>query len=194
VSDPRFDATMKLAEAVAFVLEQEQVPCVVIGALALAAYHYPRATEDLDLAVAVAPSRIAALAARLRTEGWEVEARLPDADDPLGGVIDVRAPGADLVQVVNFDNSPAGGFPRLVHEAVAGARSLKGSTLRLADLPALVAFKLYAGGPGSTSDILELLARNVIDLAGLRGRCRSLHLDRELERVLALRSDDEAND
>jgi hypothetical protein len=164
------------------------VGSVVIGALALAAHDYPRATEGLDLAIAVAPASLEAIADALRGEGWPVEVRTPDAADPLGGVVDVRAPGADLVQVVNFDNSPAGGFPRLVREALVRSLPLGDTSLRVADLSMLVAFKLYAGGPKSALDVLALLERNDVDLEALARTCAELGLARQLERVLALRA------
>lgn len=188
MTDPRFDATVRVAERVAALLAQEQVPCVVIGALALAVHNYPRATEDLDLAVAIEPSRLAQLADRLRDEGWHVEVRSPTPDDPLGGVIDVRSDGADLVQVVNFDNGPGGGIPRLVLDAIASAQGIRGTSLRVVDLPRLIAFKLYAGGAASAADILALLERNDVDVDALRSLCASLRLDRALERLLSLRA------
>lgn len=188
MSDPRLDATLRTAERVVALLSERGIDTVLIGALALAAHGYPRATEDLDLAVAVEPRSLGEFAARLREEGWHVEVRRPDAADPLGGVIDVRAPDADLVQVVNFDNSPTGGFPRLVREAIADSRPLSGSTLRVASAPALVTFKLYAGGPKSTLDILALLECSDIDLESMRATCADLGLEAELDRVLAQRS------
>lgn len=182
------DRTLETAERVAEILEGAGAPTVVIGALALAAHHYPRATADLDLAVAIPPPELRRLAERLRVEGWEVTLREPDVDDPLGGMIDLRAPGAMLVQIVNFDNAPTGGFPRLVREAIPRALPIAGTSLRVVDLMMLVAFKLYAGGPKSALDILGLLDANEVDLAELRRHCDSLRLGRALARVLSLRT------
>jgi hypothetical protein len=186
MSQPR-DPTLALAEKVAALLASQGVDCLVIGAVALAAHGYPRATEDVDLAIAIAPRSLQGLARALEQAGAAVEVRMPDADDPLGGVIDVRWPGAQLVQVINFDNSPAGGFPRLVARALP--RSLVvGEGLRVADAGSLVAFKLYAGGRQSTMDILELLDRNAVDIAELRATCSDLGLGRELDAILDSRS------
>lgn len=184
--DPRFAATLAVAERIDALLRARGIDAIVIGAIALAVHNHPRATEDMDLALAVTPARLRELADDLRAFGWDVVVRLPDADDPLGGVVDIHAPGADLVQLVNFDNAPAGGFPRLVREAVASSIPLTtAGTLRVVDLPALVAFKLYAGGPKSKLDILELLDRNQpVDIDGLRRRCVDLGLGRELDVVL----------
>ncbi len=182
----RFDETLKLAERAAEILREEGIETVVIGALALAAHNYPRATEDVDLAISTPPLTMRRLADRFRREGWLVDLREPDGDDPLGGVIDVRAAAADLVQVVNFDNAPASGFPRLVREALPRSIPLAASRLRVVDLPMLIAFKLYAGGTKSTLDIHALLERNDVDRAALAELCASLGLSNELERVLAM--------
>ncbi|MHB8877557.1 MAG: nucleotidyl transferase AbiEii/AbiGii toxin family protein [Myxococcaceae bacterium] len=181
-----FEATLRVAEQALGVLGKHRIDAVVIGAMALAVHHYPRETEDLDLAIAVGPTELPGLVKEFRELGWAVELREPDSNDPLGGVIDIRAPGADLVQIVNFDNPPAGGFPRLVREAAQSALPLAaGSGLRVADLHTLIAFKLYAGGAKSKLDIMELLDRNQpVDMEALRKRCEFLGLGKKLERVL----------
>jgi len=148
------DATFELASKVTSLLAAEGVEAVIIGALAMAAHRYARATEGLDLAVVVEPQRMRALATALREAGLDVELREADPQDPLGGVLDIHAPGADRVQVVNFDNSPAGGFPRLVRDALATSVPLeRDSNLRITGLFPLIGFQLYAGGtsPGWTS-------------------------------------------
>jgi hypothetical protein len=181
-------ATLRAAEEVLAAIREMGTDALLIGALALAVHGYPRATEDLDLAVATPVANLRALARVLRERGYDVTLREPDADDPLGGVLDVRMQGADLIQVVNFDNSPGGGFPRLVSDALTASEPLAvGSTLRVADPYHLIAFKLYAGGPKSGLDILALLERNPdLDLERLRRLCAGYRLDRALDRLLAL--------
>lgn len=186
--DATLSATLKVATDVLQILRDEGFDAVVIGAVALAVHGYPRATEDLDLAVAVPLESLRRVAGELRARGYEVELREPDAADPLGGVLDIRADGADLVQVVNFDNSPAGGFPRLVADAFAAAEPLTpNAALRVVDPYHLVAFKLYSGGAKSKLDIVELLDRNPdLDLARLRALCAGYRLEAELDEVLGL--------
>ncbi len=85
----------------------------------------------------------------------------PDAADPLGGVLRVRAEIIDRIDIVNFCNPPIGGRPALAEMALRDALpSEPGSPLRVVTLPHLVLFKLYAGGPKSKNDVLELLSRN----------------------------------
>ncbi len=180
------ERTLHLAESVLEALQEHGADAVVIGAMALAVHGYPRETGDLDLAVAVAPEVLHRVAETLARRGYEVSAHDADPQDPLGGVLDVRTQGADLVQVVNFDNPPAGGFPRLVRDAVASASpAIPGRPLMVVDPYHLVAFKLYAGGPKSALDILELLDRNPeISVVRLRELCRVYRLSERLDAVL----------
>ncbi len=180
MSDP--EANLRAAERVADLLDQHGAPAVVIGAVALAAYRYVRYTEDIDLGVDADLPCMRKLADALCEEGFTVELREPDGDDPLGGVIDVSGPFG-LVQVVSF----ADRLPAAIRDALAGddVRVSPGSKLRLIPLPQLVALKLYAGGSKSRADIVELLRRNPeADLSPIRTVCRRYRL-RGLEAILS---------
>ena len=63
---------------------------MIIDAVALAAYHYVRQTEDIDFGVNADISSLRTLTASLTSAGYSVELREPDAQDSLGGVVDVR--------------------------------------------------------------------------------------------------------
>ncbi len=185
-ANPTLESTLRVATDVLHVLKDHGADAVLIGGVALAVHQYPRDTVDLDLAVAVAPGLLHEVAASLAALGYDVAVRDPDAADPLGGVLDVQGSDADLVQVVNFLNPPAGGFPRLVADALVTASPLvPGQEIRVVDLYHLVAFKLYAGGPKSMLDILELIERNpTLDLGRLEALCASYRMDRDLRKVL----------
>lgn len=170
------DETIDLAERVAEVLDERGVAAVMIGGYALALHNYPRATEDLDLGVAVKPTKFAALCDELNRRGFTAELEKPDGDDPLGGVVRIRDATGALVEVVNFDNHPGGGFPRVIEDALAAAKAPPaGSRLRVVPLPQLIALKLYAAvTPSSSSlqDIRELLASNPdADVAAIKHLC-----------------------
>lgn len=167
-------SNLQAAERVASLLVENGVPAVVIGAVALAAHRYVRYTEDIDLGVDADVPKMRALAAALRVEGFVVDLHEPDGNDPLGGVIDVSG-AFGLVQIVSF----GGRFPAVIRDALAGddVRIRPGSGLRLVPLAQLVALKLYAGGSGSKSDIVELLRRNPeADLETIRETCRRYRL------------------
>lgn len=153
------DAYANLVEAdrISLILDAQNVPALVIGAVALAAHRYVRATLDIDLGVNVAVKDMKGLEECLRSEGYETCLHEPDADDPLGGVIDVYGPSG-LIQIVNFGER----FPAVIRDALAGdvVQLRPDLTLRVIPLPQLVVLKLYAGGLRSLADVVELLRRN----------------------------------
>lgn len=153
------DRTLEVAGDVADVVRAHGHTVAVIGAVALAVHGYPRSTEDLELGTLVrTPRELTEVAAALRARGHAVRVALPDAEDPLGGVLTIEAPGAEPVQLVNFFN-PWNGW------ALPGKLALETASpdvlprLAVVDVPHLVALKLYAGGRKSEVDVLELLER-----------------------------------
>lgn len=82
------DNLLTAAERVASLLADRGVDAVLIGAAALAAHHYVRHTEDIDLGVNVAIRDLGPVADGLREAGYEVAVREPDEQGPRGGVID----------------------------------------------------------------------------------------------------------
>ncbi len=183
----RAKRTVAVAEQVVRILQQHEIPAAVIGAVALAAHGYPRATRDFDLATNVDPfPTFRRLEEVLRREGFEV----PDADDSLGGVLRVKGDNFERVEVVNFYNPWPGARDGtvLAREALREARMPLSpeSPLRVVSLTHLIALKLYAGGGKSKGDVVELLERNRehLDLAGLRDVCNRHGLGPALEPLL----------
>jgi hypothetical protein len=165
---------LEAAERIAAVLAEQGIAAIVIGAAALAAHRYVRHTEDIDLGVNIAVRDFAALAGKLQTAGFDVALREPDAQDPLGGVIDVSG-SFGLVQIVNFGER----FPDVIESGLADAtlRMRESGSLRIIPLANLIALKLYAGGMKSMADIVELLRRNpAADRNHIRGMCRQYRL------------------
>jgi hypothetical protein len=155
---------------------------VVIGAVALAAYHYVRQTNDVDLGVNADLPTMRMIVGALRQAGFMAELREPDGDDPLGGAIDVTG-SFGLLQIISF----AGRFPAVIEDALKEATLVvrAGSLLRLVPIPQLIALKLYAGGYKAKADIVELLARNPdLDLAAVRNVCMRYRLS-GLEELIA---------
>ena len=187
--DPR--ASLALAEQVAETARRNGFDTALIGAAALAVHRYTRGTEDLDLAVNVDPhTHLVALQRALAGDGLQTELRLPDDDDPLGGVLVVRLPANDddepaaLVEVVNFHN-PARPVPTPAAQAIARAQGLSGIALRCVTIEDLVALKLYAGGLGDHADVLQLLSRNPdVDLAAVRAAALPFDRDARLESLI----------
>ena len=172
MNDP--EAILRTAETIDGILKRHRIDAVVIGAVALAAYHYVRHTDDIDLGVNADLPTLRALMESLRQAGFTAELREPDGDDPLGGVIDITGPFG-LLQIISF----ADRFPAVIDDALKDATLVvrAGSILRLVPLPQLIALKLYAGGYKSKADIVELLARNPDrDLSAIRAACARYRL------------------
>lgn len=170
------------AERVVAILDEYRIDAVVIGAVALAAYHYVRHTEDVDLGVNADLAQMKALTVSLSKAGFSVELREPDSQDPLGGVIDVRG-DFGLLQIISF----ADRFPAVIDDAVKASNLhvREGSRLKLVPLPHLIALKLYAGGYKSKADIVEILKCNPeTDLDAVRRLCAGYRLP-GLEELIA---------
>jgi len=185
------ERTLEVAIVVAKTLHSRGVETAVIGAVAAAVRNYPRATQDLDLATFTVPSpTLGWVRDDLKAQGFEAELTLPDADDPLGGVLRITGAGFGLIEVVNFYN-PMGKIAEVGRLAIDEAEPNVLGTLAVVRLPHLIALKLYAA-TGIVSkahlDVMELLDRNPeIDIAALRELCERLGLGRELEAVLERR-------
>lgn len=175
---PAPELFLALAECVMEVLRDHGLDALVIGGYALAAHNYKRATDDLDLGVSTRVAKLRTLRDALEQQGYTATLRAPDGNDPLGGVIDIEDGSGALVQVVNFDNSPARGFPCAIEDALRDATPYSDTTkLRAIPLPQLIALKLYAGGPQSRADILALLRANPdADVDAIRELCRKYRL------------------
>lgn len=162
------------ADRIAASAEAMGCPLLVIGAVALAGHHYVRLTRDVDLAGNVPLSVMRDLAEVGKADGFDVDLRLPDAADPLGGVLDLQGP-CGLIQVISF----ADRFPAVIEDALTAELLMVGEHhhLRMIPLPHLIVLKLYAGGFKSKADIIEVLSRNPKeDLDGIEALCRRYRL------------------
>lgn len=158
----RTEETLAVADRVASLLADQGTASALIGAAALAVHNYPRATDDVDIAVAVESlASLRRVSDALGAAGFDCQLAEPDGEDPLGGVITLRGESFNDIQIVNFHNPIAprrNPGPAAVRSAQSGL--IEGSRLRVVDIPHLVALKLYAGGAQSRSDVVELMERN----------------------------------
>ena len=173
---------LQAAERVATILKQHRIDSVVIGAVALAAHHYVRHTQDIDIGVSVALPVLQEVTDSLNAAGLTAEISKPDMSDPLGGVVNITG-RFGLVQIVNFGDR----LPAVIRDAIRDSTMVlrPGSPLKLTPLPQLVALKLYAGGLKSKADILEVLRRNPeADLHDVLTTCQRYGLH-GLEEIIA---------
>lgn len=161
MSSDRIARTLEVARSVSAILREANVRCMVIGAAALAVHGYARQSVDIDLATYENPfQNFKNLVSQLSAAGYQVEAITPDADDPLGGVINVTGHDFDPVQIINFMNPLR---PQRVHKMVGEALAELGddaNELQVASAELLILLKLYAGDPQSLVDIHRLLEAN----------------------------------
>jgi len=190
--------SLALAEQVAETAKRLGCASALIGAAALAVHRFTRGTEDIDLAIMVDPYRgLVALDQALASSGLQTSLRLPDDDDPLGGVlsiwgsVDEEGRPADVVEVVNFHN-PGRVNRTPASAAIARAQPLPQSPLRCVLIEDLIALKLYAGGLMDHADIVQLLAHNPdADLRQIRSVAGAFdsggHLDGLIEQAVSIR-------
>ena len=182
-----------LAERVVEAANKVGIATAMIGASALAAHNYVRGTRDIDFATAVDPrSDLPKLEQALLELGLSVELRMPDEDDPIGGVLvvweseDSNGERTDPVEVVNFYN-PFRPRPNPAANAIKNAVRLDhDSPLRCVRLPDLIALKLYAGGLRDHADVVELLVHNpAADLDEVRAVGTQYDVEGRLEGLIA---------
>ncbi len=183
----RAEGTLLAAGRISEFLHSKGVDHAVIGAVAMAAHGYARQTMDLDFASCADPFAVLPeIGTGIREMGFEVEVVLPDADDPLGGVLNITGSDIDLIQIVNFLNPWTAGAAALARDTIRTAVTIADSVLPVADVAHLVALKLYAGGPLSRADILALLAANALaEIAEIEKICAQFGLAPEFASLRA---------
>lgn len=181
---------LALANEVAEIAATLRIETAVIGGYALAFHNFTRATEDFDLGSSVDVPKLSELKAELERRGYAVELRLPDDEDDLGGVIDVRRHEDDAayVQIVNFRHPYR--LPGDDHPGNAAVRRAEAftPTLRAIRFADLIAMKLHCfarlGDSQARLDIMELLKRNPgVDLAEVDDVVKACDLTKEWKEV-----------
>jgi hypothetical protein len=123
----------------------------LVGGFAVSAWGVARATQDIDLAVALGTADPARLAAHLKA-GYQPG----DPDDPLRGVFRLAlSVGKRTVPVQLILLQPQ--WADLVFGHVKKIPVLE-RRLPVVDWPALVLLKLYAGGPVDLQDARDIVA------------------------------------
>ncbi len=122
----------------------------LIGGFAVSAWGLPRATQDIDFAIAIDQADPQALATFI---GGRYQAGEPD--DPLRGVIAVS---------IEVEREPISlqlvCFPSFLTELVCTnvvTLSVLGCSVPVVSWPVLIILKLYAGGPHDILDVHQIL-------------------------------------
>ena len=159
---------MSLAARVVTALESHGMKGAVIGGAALAVHGVARATADLDLLTTDEGALDAAL---WEAAGIAADVRRGDHDDPLAGVVHLRA-GGEIVDVVV---GRPGWMSGIVERA--SARELAAGRLPVVEAADLVLLKLYAAGPQDLLDVRLLVAATPEIRPGVESRLGALPPD-----------------
>lgn len=144
------DALRKIVQA----LDKHQIPYALIGALAVAAHGYVRATKDVDLLIDWPLPRAKELVGLLEADKVVAEFRKGHFEDPVAGVI--RATVADADGPISIDLLfPSRAWQRPI---VSDAEIVdqEGIPVRVARAKDVFLLKLYAGGPQDLLDAAQL--------------------------------------
>ncbi|MFO0701343.1 MAG: hypothetical protein U0236_19145 [Nitrospira sp.] len=152
----------------------------LIGGFAVSAWGVARATQDIDLAVALGPSEPQALAAYL-----EATYEPGDIDDPLRGVfrLTLACEGQSVpVQLILLPS-------KWMDIAFRGVETVKalGCSVPVVSWQALVLLKLYAGGPVDLQDARSIVAvrnPNVLEREDLLAQAEAVGLAHEMQALL----------
>ena len=145
------DALRKIVQA----LDKHQIPYALIGALAVAAHGYVRATKDVDLLIDWPLPRAKELVGLLEADQVAAEFRKGDFEDPIAGAI--RATVADADGPISVDLLfPSRAWQRpMIREAEIVDQ--EGVPVRVARARDVFLLKLYAEGPQDLLDAANLL-------------------------------------
>jgi hypothetical protein len=151
-----------------------EIPIAIIGAQAMAAHNYVRATQDVDLGVWI--DEEAALFREVERTFQhpavkEITRTASEPGDPLG-VWHLTGDEIIEIEVVNFyaphNHRSPGSWPLRLSTRIDELG------VNVVDLPALILLKLYAGSTSDAADIIELLKcnpeLNVAELREIAGR------------------------
>lgn len=124
---------------------------VLIGGFAVSAWGVPRATHDLDFALALGTSDPGPLARFLQAEFYQGE-----SDDPLRGVFRMRVEVEAIQVPVQLVLLPPV-WNAIVFKSVRSL-SVFGCTVPVVSWDTLILLKLYAGGPQDLLDARQILS------------------------------------
>ncbi|MGE5344234.1 MAG: nucleotidyltransferase [Candidatus Omnitrophota bacterium] len=156
------------------VLNNLNIPYVLIGGYAAAAWGYIRATKDTDFLAAISPDKIDRVIADLKAQGFTVEYRRGDIEDPVRGLIklgfQLQESEIDFTELVL-------GIKKMPSDVYLRAKKLHFAEIEIPVISPedLIILKLIAGGPSDIND-----ARNIYEI--LKEKLDDQYLGKEVKR------------
>ena len=155
------------------------IPYAFMGALAVMAWGEPRATQDADVLLAVAPSDGVRLGPALARRGLSLDPR--DLEDAFRDASHVTITAEDSIFYVDAKLARSELEKRQVAEAATIA--FRGRELRVVRPEETIAFKLSFGSPKDVQDAKSILIRTGDKLD--RGRLMAFAIELDVANALA---------
>lgn len=164
-------------------LDRLEIPYALIGGLAVAARGAVRATQDVDLIVALPVQEAPSLERSLRDSGLQATFYRGAPDDPIAGVVRVAIPVGDTRVKCDVLFASRKWQTRAVKNATAV--DLSDFVVMVAQPADLFLLKLYAGGPQDLIDAAQLLElQSSVERARWNAAATQLRLTAEYNRCL----------
>ncbi len=146
----------RLLEQLALVLDERQIPYMVIGGQAVLVYGEPRLTQDVDVTLGVGPERLEDILEMVNRAGWMALVRDPGDFVRRTLVLPCLDSATDLR--IDFIFS----YSEYERQAMNRVRMVPvGNTaVRFASLEDVIIHKIIAGRPRDIEDVRSILLKN----------------------------------
>lgn len=155
------------------VLNALDIPYILIGGYAAAAWGYIRATKDTDFLAGISFDRIDRVIEDLKGQGFSVEYRSGDIEDPVRGLIKLRFPAVGETEFIEL----LLGIKKMPPDVYLRAKKLHfaGMEIPVISPEDLIVLKLIAGSPLDISD-----AQNIYEI--VKDQLDMNYLEKEVKR------------
>jgi len=175
-------ATLDSIHRIVDLVTRERLPYAFIGGVALNAWAVPRATFNLDVAVAIEPTDVVDLLRRARREGFAVDAEfLAGFRDQVAGMEKVHLflPAGTSLLAVDLFLAQTPFLQSVIERRVAV--DLGRGPIHVCSAADLLLLKLLAGRPKDRTDVENLLAvQGVPEPDHLRAWAATLQVEERL--------------
>jgi len=155
------------------VLNALNIPYILIGGYAAAAWGYIRATKDTDFLAGISFDRIDRVIEDLKAQGFAVEYRSGDIEDPVRGLIRLGFPAAGEMEFIEL----LLGIKKMPPEVYLRAKKFHfaGMEIPVISPEDFIILKLIAGSPLDISD-----ARNIYEI--VKEQIDMVYVEKEMKR------------
>lgn len=162
-----------ILEKIFNVLTALNIPYILIGGYAAAAWGYIRATKDTDFLAGISFDRIDRVIEDLKAQGFAVEYRSGDIEDPVRGLIRLGFPAVGATEVIEL----LLGIKKMPHDVYLRAKKLHfaGMEIPVISPEDLIILKLIAGSPLDISD-----AQNIYEI--VKDQLDMIYVEKEVKR------------